>query len=143
MSEKEPVDGGKAKRFETGRLFVAGVMGAAFAAALTIAGSAAENELARKALLALVASLPLLGVHFVVTAPGHEKQYNVSRLMRLMPVLGLVSAAAGLAMLFENAVKGAGFVFAAFTILCAVVCDSANGRRRRLANGGQHFSSAP
>lgn len=116
------------ERVEAGRTLVAVAIGAAFAACVGISCSALEGELVNRAMFLLVASMPLLGIHFMVTTPGHQSSYKISVLMRTMTVLGILCLITGLAFLFEHAVKGAGVFFGALSVLCVYVCIQAQDR---------------
>lgn len=123
----------EARRFESGRTLTATAMGTAFAAVLTIAGGQLQGELAGKAFYLLVASIPLFGVHYFSTVPGHERKYHASVLMKAMTVFGAVSLLLGLSMLIESARAGAGILFGVLSLACLIVCSQSEDRAKKLA----------
>jgi FtsH-binding integral membrane protein len=116
------------KRVASGRKLAMSCMGASLAGCFVIAGASLQGDAARHAMYALVVSIPLLAIHPLVTSPGHEARYDVSFLMRMTTVLGMLAMALGLGFLFERSAAGAGALFGIVSFLCGVICVQANDR---------------
>jgi FtsH-binding integral membrane protein len=116
-SETQRSDPTLEKRIESARHMIMGCMGASFATCLVIASGLPGDV--HRAMYLLVVSLPCFGLYIMVTQPGYERRYDVSRLMRITTVLGLFCMCFGLGFLFDNAAPGAGILFGITTSLCA------------------------
>lgn len=131
IPSKSGADEQRRKAVMYGRVLTGAALGAAFAASLSVVEAALSGADSGRALFPLAGSMPLLCVHLFATAPGHEHAYDVSRLMRLMPVFGGLLLVVGMSMLLETAVPGTGVFFGALSILCLWVCVQSNERALR------------
>jgi hypothetical protein len=118
------------EQVRSGRILSSGIIGAAFASCLTLASVNPAGHLATYAMYLLVASMPVLAMHLMVTSPGHERRYHLSFLMKMMPILGLLCAIIGFGLIFEMAASGAGVLFAVLSIFVMVVCSQSTDRAR-------------
>lgn len=137
LPSKPSADEQRRKAVTYGRVLTGAALGAAFTASLSLVEAALGGADAGRAIFPLAGSMPLLSVHLFATAPGHEHAYDVSRLMRLMPVFGALLLVVGLSMMLETAVPGAGVFFGALSILCLWVCVQSNDRALRRAKVAQ------
>lgn len=116
------------KRVESGRKIIMSCMATSLGGCFLIVGAQLKGDDVERAMYALVVSLPLLAIHYLVNSPGHEGRYQVSALMRATTVLGLLSMSIGLGFLFERGAPGAGALFGVFSFLCGMICVQSNDR---------------
>lgn len=126
------LDNRRVRQVESGRVLTGILAGADFVALVTIVGASLKGDLAHRATYASIVGLCMLGLHFMVTLPGHEGRYQVSRLMTTMTVIGVFASILGLSFLFEMATPGAGFLFGVLALLTTWVCVQSEDRAARL-----------
>ncbi|MFT3785994.1 MAG: hypothetical protein QM770_07495 [Tepidisphaeraceae bacterium] len=124
----EVIDPAFDRRVESGRTLTRSCIATSLAGCFLIVGAGLQGTDVRSAMYCLVVSIPLLGIHYMVTSPGHERRYHISILMKVTTLLGLLAMAIGLGFLFERGAPGAGVLFAVGTFLCGVICMQSNDR---------------
>lgn len=112
---------------ENGRYWCGTMLGVSFACLLAL--PALGLPIDWRAGLAFVASLPLLASYFVVTRcdPG---RHDVSRVMRLLPLFGLLFSFVGLVFLVNSTAAGTGVVLTLLTTGVILILADAEERAR-------------
>ncbi|MGF1633190.1 MAG: hypothetical protein ACFCVE_05015 [Phycisphaerae bacterium] len=115
-------------RVHFGQRLTAAAAAGAFAGLMTIVGGQLTGEHIQQSALLLTAALPLLAFQFMHAAPERAGTADISMLMKLFGVLGILCALCGLGFLLERAHPGCGVLFGVVSLACAFVSIRAEDR---------------
>jgi hypothetical protein len=102
---------------EFGRSVCGGIMGVDLACLLTILGASFEGPLVTRAVYLFAASLALLAPHAFVSHAEAWDRHAVSRVMKWLPVFGIIFSCLGVCHLVESKFDGAGWFLGIFAAM--------------------------
>lgn len=121
---------------------IGGAAAASFASILTLVALQRDDLASRIALVALVAALPLL-VQYPIVNGDPRRHYDVSVVMKAMPLAGILFFVIGIASLLCTAFPPAAITWVVLSVLVAgTIADAEKrGLRRRARRAAELFSA--